>query len=35
MYQLGLLRAILPMKKAVYLVKINGLGSNSGGVGGN
>jgi hypothetical protein len=35
MYQLGLLWAILPMKKAAYLAKINGLGSNSGGVGGN
>jgi hypothetical protein len=35
LYQLGLLRVILPMKKAVYRVRINGLGLNSGGAGGN
>jgi hypothetical protein len=35
LYKLGLLWAILRMKKAVYLTKINGLGLNSGGAGGN
>jgi hypothetical protein len=35
LYQLGLLWAILPMKKAVYPTKINGLGLIDGGAGGN
>lgn len=35
LYQLGLLRAILRMKKAVYRTKLNGLGLISGGAGGN